>query len=171
MASTFNEDLRLAAQILLVETAQSFVGVHESGSDNHGPEVEKFQAAVDGKAQGEPWCLCFVMYCVAHVEAALPIKSRLFRTEHCLTAWNRTPEDLRVPDAERGAIVLWQRQSSFAGHAGIVVGKRSPEVFLTVEGNTTDGKDIEREGDGVFQKYRRLHGNGIFRRLGFIQPF
>lgn len=40
----------------LLEEARRWVGVREKGGNNRGPEVEKFQKAVDGRASGEAWC-------------------------------------------------------------------------------------------------------------------
>ncbi len=47
-----HENLHLS----LVEVATKYIGIKESTNHNDGPEVEMFQKAVDGKAQGESWC-------------------------------------------------------------------------------------------------------------------
>ena len=39
-----------------VDIALKYVGVHEATGHNDGAQVEEFQRAVDGKAQGESWC-------------------------------------------------------------------------------------------------------------------
>lgn len=154
----------------LVQVAESYVGTREVGN-NGGPAVTEFQKAVDGKAEGEPWCMCFVQFCVKETERITGVKSNLFRSEHCLTVWNNTPKTMRRPDPAPGYIVIWRRHGSTLGHTGIVVGIRNREVMITVEGNTTDGQDIEREGDGVFRKPRRIMGNQLFQLVGFLAPF
>jgi hypothetical protein len=40
----------------LIEVATKYIGIKEATNHNDGPEVEMFQKAVDGKANGESWC-------------------------------------------------------------------------------------------------------------------
>ena len=47
-----HENLHLS----LIEVATKYIGIKEATNHNDGPEVEMFQKAVDGKAQGESWC-------------------------------------------------------------------------------------------------------------------
>lgn len=156
---------------LLIEIARRFVGVHEVGGDNKGPDVERFQRAVDGKAVGEPWCMAFVQFCVADVERRTGVKSNLFRSEHCLTVWNHSPVLMRRARPEPGLIVIWNRVGTGLGHTGIISAIKSPEVYASVEGNTSRGFGIEREGDGVFEKLRTFQGTGLFKPVGYLQPF
>ncbi len=159
------------AKSLLISIARSFVGTVEEGGDNMGKMVEEFQKAVDGKACGEPWCMCFVQFCIKQVEQTMALRSNIYRSESCLETWEKSPPLLRRTKPEPGAIAIFNRFGTRLGHTGIVTSVRSPEVYATVEGNTTDGKDIEREGDGVFEKYRSIRPTGVFRTLGWIQPF
>lgn len=156
---------------MLVDVAHRFVGIQEQGGDNKGPEVERFQRAVDGKAAGEPWCMAFVQFCVAEVEARTGVKSNLFRSEHCMTVWNKSPQLMRRKRPEPGLIVIWSRVNTAFGHTGIVTRQKSPEVYETIEGNTSKGFGIEREGDGVFVKLRTINGTQLFRPVGYLQPF
>lgn len=155
----------------LVDVARRFIGVHEEGGDNHGPMVERFQKEVDGKAQGEPWCMCFVQYCVAQVGRETGVWSNLYRGESCLQVWERSPIFMRRMKPEPGMIIIWKRAGKLEGHAGVVVGIVSPTVFQTVEGNTTRGFGIEREGEGVYLKERTISGTQLFLPVGFLQPF
>lgn len=156
----------------LVEIAKSFVGTQEQGV-NAGPVVQQFQKAVDGKALGEAWCMCFVQFCIKQVEKEFGIKSMIYKSEHCLTVWNSTLAGVRRMVPEPGRIMIMQRRQKAAGHAGIVSELRSPpaQEFYTIEGNTTSGKGIEREGDGVFEKRRLPDGNNLFIIRGFLQAF
>lgn len=159
------------AQRALVETVRMFIGVHEEGN-NHGAAVERFQKAVDGKALGEPWCMCFVQFCVKEVEQRMAVRSNIFRSESCIETWNKSPILMRRTKPEPGSIAIWRRSGTVCfGHTGIVVSISTPEVYQTVEGNTSRGHGIEREGDGVYLKERSVRGTNLFLPLGFIQPF
>jgi uncharacterized protein (TIGR02594 family) len=166
------EMLRAAANLKVVAQAQKFIGVREKGGPNRGKEVEMFQKAVDGKAEGEPWCMAFVQFCVEQVEAATGFDSQLFRTEHCLTTWLKTPVGLRTMKPEPGCIVLWQHGRTSNGHTGIVTKVLSDKAAIrTVEGNTGSGSAVVREGDGVYERERSMNGSGDMHILGYIKPF
>ena len=165
----------------LVEVASKYVGVKEIG-DNRGEMVEKFQKAVDGKAQGESWCLSYVFYCIKEVDSAFDelamqtLKERhtLFETEHCITLWDKN-KDKRIDKPFPGCLIVWQfykdNKPTSLGHVGIVkevVG----EKVKTIEGNTSSSESVDREGGGVFEKLRRIKvDEGPMRVLGFINPW
>lgn len=154
----------------IVLEAKKWIGVKERGA-NSGPEVERFQRSVDGVAQGEPWCMAFVQYCISQVEWRDRVDSPVFKSEHCLTVWNRSPEVLRMKHPAPGAIVIWQHGSSSRGHTGIVSRVIDTNWFETIEGNTSGRPGIDREGDGVFEKARTVGGAGDMRVVGFLRPF
>lgn len=154
----------------LVDEAKSYIGVTESGGDNHGKDVENFQRAVDGKAQGESWCMAFVQFCIRRV-----IDKTMFpATEHCLTAWNKANPNAKYAldsqDVRPGFVVIWRHGLSMNGHTGIVTAV-SKDSFETVEGNTSMGSGIERNGDGVYARSRSRFCTGTMKVVGFIDPF
>ncbi|MBD2102194.1 CHAP domain-containing protein [Leptolyngbya sp. FACHB-261] len=155
----------------LVAVATSYVGVEERGP-NRGKEVEMFQKAVDGKAQGEPWCMGFVQFCIKTVEASTRSQSKIFRSEHCLTVWEKSPKDLRLARPEPGCLIIWRHGNSSKGHVGFVEKvKADGKNFTTVEGNTGGGSGVEREGDGVYRKSRDIDGAGSMKVAGFLRVF
>lgn len=161
----------------LVAEATKWIGVRETPK-NRGPEVESFQRAVDGKAQGEPWCMAFVMYCLKAADAAVTGPSfRLFETEHVMTCWNRSPMEMRIQslDVKPGDLMLWQHykngKPTNSGHVGVVVGVQGPGTIETIEGNTSDGSGVVREGDGVFRRVRHVTASGTMRLKGFLRPW
>lgn len=154
----------------LVAEASKWIGVKET-APNAGPEVEMFQRTVDGKAQKESWCMCFVQYCLHQVETQLGIRSNVFNSEHCLTVFHKTALDLYRPRPESGFIVIWQHGQTAAGHTGIVTRVINDVQFETIEGNTSDSSSVERNGDGVYKKVRLLHPTGEMRIVGFLDPF
>jgi uncharacterized protein (TIGR02594 family) len=156
---------------LLIKEASKWVGVHEKGGNNKGAEVELFQKAVDGKASGEAWCMAFMQFCIKQVEASEGINSKIFRSEHCMTVWNNSPEAIKTHTPEVGCIIIWRHGQTSNGHTGIITGIDVDGDFLTIEGNTADSSSIIRDGDGVFSRVRSKNGSGEMKIVGFIKPF
>lgn len=154
----------------LVEVAGWYVGVRETGP-NAGTNVEEFQKAVDGKAQGESWCCCFVMFCVQTVCKELGITQSIFSTEHCMTAWNKSPKRYLPASAEvkPGFIVIWKHEGTTNGHTGIVTAVDGDNIH-TIEGNTSDGTAVNPDGDGVYARIRNRYKSGNMVVQGFIDP-
>lgn len=166
---------------MLLAEADKWVGVSEKGGDNKGPEVEMFQKAVDGKAQGEPWCLAFVQYCVKKVDARFEAENGgpnppdvLAQTEHVKTLWINTPKEARLADPISGCLVIWEHWDAKGptgrGHVGIV-DQINDKTMTTFEGNTGPGTEVEREGDGVYKKTRSRKPIGSMRIVGFLVPW
>lgn len=156
----------------LVEIAKKYIGVKEFGGDNKGKQVEEFQKAVDGKAQGEAWCMAFVQFCIKAVEKEGQglIPSEIFRSEHCMTVWNKTPKELRLKEPQVGCLVIWQFANGASGHVGIVTEVTSTGIN-TIEGNTGNGAGIVREGDGVYARKRTKTGSSSMKVVGFLKVF
>ncbi|MEP0903679.1 alpha/beta fold hydrolase [Nodosilinea sp. FACHB-13] len=154
----------------LIGVAQSYIGVREQGY-NSGAQVEAFQRAVDGVAQNEAWCMSFAQYCIKAVEKAAQADSPIVQSEHCLTVWKNSPDNLRSSTPKPGSLVIWQHGNSSSGHVGIVESVNADGTFITVEGNTNDGSGVTREGIGVFRRQRDLNGSGEMRVVGFLNVF
>ena len=149
-------DMRKVAVDVLIYEAERWVGAKEEGT-NQGQIVQYFQKAVDGEADGESWCMCFCQFVFKSTRFILeridptftPLS--LFATEHCMTLWKNTPEAQRLSKPEKGCLVIWQHYDSSNrpttnGHCGIVVDVDSKGNLITVEGNTSSGKNIDRDG-------------------------
>ncbi len=154
----------------VLDYAMRFVGVHEKGGNNKGPEIEQFQRAVDGYAGGEPWCAAFVQYCIKEIEDRNGATSKVFKSEHCLTIWNRTPKSQRLTTPEPGCLVIWRNGKTAQGHVGFVVGLEG-KVLLTIEGNTSDGSGVSRDGDGVYKRLRSINSVGSLSIVGYLRVF
>ena len=155
----------------LIEQATKWIGVKEATNHNDGPEVEMFQKAVDGKAQGESWCMAFVQFCLQQVEQIENIRTNMFSAEHCLTVWNKTHKEMHREAPEPGFVAIWQHGDTTQGHTGIVTEVLEGGKFGTIEGNTGDGSGVVRDGDGVYRRTRSINGAGSMKVLGFIDPF
>lgn len=156
----------------LIREAEKWIGTSEKGGNNKGPEVERFQKAVDGKAVGEPWCACFVQFCVKEVTSRLQPTVVMASSEHCMTIWTRTSGVHRYKSPRPGYIVIWNYEGTANGHIGIVTRVIDEFTIETIEGNTAPSDNtIEREGDGVYRKIRSTKQIGKMRLVGFIAPF
>lgn len=161
-------------QRALTDLAMSQVGVHETG-DNSGPVVEMYQAVL-GKPHKEPWCVAFVQWCVAEIDKRFGAHTLLYATESSQELWQLTPKVAQVLRPEAGCIAVWTKyageQPTQYGHCGIVREVLDHDWFLSVEGNTSAGPGIQREGDGVYAKRRRIaQATGPLRIAGFLLPW
>lgn len=158
----------------LIEEASRYIGVIEEGGDNRGPDVEMFQRAVDGRAQGEAWCMSALQFWLMETERQFDITSGVFPSEHCLTVWNRTPVSRRFKHPQKGDIIIYQYfkndRPTSSGHTGLVKEVLGSSI-ITVEGNTGPGTGVEREGDGVYEKKRSIFGSSSMKIVGYIRPF
>lgn len=168
---------------MLVAEAKRWVGIKEQGGDNSGQMVERFQRAVDGKAHGEPWCMSFAQFCIIAVDYLcgkmgipdLVLASGVYKTEHCLTLWNKTPNVHRITNPEVGCLVIYQYYDrrgnpTSSGHVEIVTKIINLKSFISIGGNTGGPPgEVVREGDGVFQKTRSIRGAGRMKVKGFVR--
>ena len=165
----------MTKQEKLIEIAKTYVGTKEEGGDNKGPQVEEFQRAI-GKAEGEPWCVSFIQYCVKKVDAEMGgEENKLPQTEHVMTLW-RDGANLRIEKPEAGCVMLWEHykdgKRTGLGHAGVVTKvSKDGKTVDTVEGNTSDGSGIDRNGDGCYARQRPTvsGANSTMKVLGWMR--
>jgi hypothetical protein len=154
----------------MLDLARFHIGVLEAGGANRGPMVEAFQKAVDGKAQGEPWCMAFMQFLVKKTIEVHGDYSRVFQSESCMAVWLNTGHGQRVAVPVPGLLVLWQHGVTPLGHVGII-SEVQGSTMKTVEGNTSQGLGVIREGDGVYMRERPFSDVGNMRLLGFLRVF
>ena len=105
----------------LVKESEKYLHVREKGGANKGPDVERFQRAVDGVAQGEPWCMAFMQYCLKEIESKYKVKSTVFRSEGCTTTYDKTVASLKSKkEGNVGDWIVWNYSGSWKGHVGII---------------------------------------------------
>lgn len=162
------------ARTLMLEAAKVCVGIREKTGKNDGPMVKLIQETI-GDANGEAWCMAFIMTCIAYAEKKTGVKSPIVASEHCMTTWNTTPKKQRVKyHPLAGAIAIWQHGTSQSGHTGFVI-SCDDKIFQAVEGNTNSGEDpkgeVVREGGGVYFTKRNKVKTGNMKVVGFLKPF
>lgn len=161
----------------LIEVASSYVGTKEEGGDNKGPQVEEFQQTLGNPAVGQSWCADFIHYCAKKVDAELGGDEYvLYKSQLVLDIWNKTDAKFRLAKPEPGCAMLWEHlkdgKRTGLGHAGIVTSvSRDGSSVMTVEGNTSDGSGINRNGDGCYARQRPTvsSANTTMRVLGWIK--
>jgi hypothetical protein len=161
----------------LLNLASVYVGVKESGP-NRGELVEEFQKAVDGVAQGEPWCAAFVCWLIKRVEDIYSIKSQFAFSEAVWEIWKRNKAKKVILVPKPGCFVCFARPGG--GHIEVVekversVPMKGAFVLHTIGGNTSSGEaGSQADGDGVYRRTRVIIDGklGSFSLLGFIDPW
>ena len=156
---------------MLLAEATKWIGTKET-SPNGGKTVEMFQSVI-GIAQGESWCFSFVQYCLKEVDKKCGSQTWVPQTEHVMTGWDRSRGAAKLPLPEPGCLVVWQKHDSrgkptISGHIGIVVSVNKGSI-VTIEGNTSDGVTVNRDGDGVYKRTRTLTPTGSLIIKGFLR--
>lgn len=152
------------------DTAWAYVGTQETGR-NCGPEVRAFLAAT-GLGCGYPWCAAFVSYALTKAGADRP-KTRSAATRHFIQRGSiqarRVLRGEHTPTA--GTLIVWRKGNTPYGHIGIVMGWDG-RCGSTVEGNTSAGRSgHQRDGDGVWFRWRCIHPGSYFRITHFTPVF
>jgi len=148
-----------------LEVAKSFLWVREKTGHNDGKEVEGFLHNV-GLTKGFAWCMAFVYSNFLSAAQTLGLANPVPMTAGVLDCWNRVPARLKVKDPQKGDQFIMDFGSG-RGHTGHVTDVINGYVH-TIEGNTGEdpvlGSNSDREGDGVYERSRKL---GVFK--GFIR--
>lgn len=150
----------------VVTVAKGYIGVTETGS-NRGKEVEFFQKNV-GIPPGSSWCAAFVSTVLDIAEVIIPdIRSGVaqkFITRNSISAKHVAKGYETV---EPGWLVIWKRGNTWKGHIGINK-QWDRQGGTVIEGNTSSNiAGSQFNGDGVYEKYRKIYPNKYFRITHF----
>lgn len=170
-------------QAALVRVARNMVGVNASNTEI----VNRMRRATDNKAEGEPWCACFVQWAVREVDAialelGAPVNAdgaqRLPPTESTQQLWASSLLTMRSANPTPGTIAVWRLDKDHSrGHCGIVVGTGTNGEVVTVEGNTSmagasgGNSEAERNGNGIWVKRRAAGVIPGFTLLGYLRSW
>jgi hypothetical protein len=167
---------------LLMHEARRWVGVEEQGGNNRGQLVEIFQSSM-GRAAQEPWCMAFAQWCLAAVDGVVDdvlagvlgqssSHTQLIKSELCLAVWDKAPPESKSALPLPGYLVIWRHGVTTAGHTGIVTHvSTTGDSFETIEGNTSSGIGVSRDGDGIYARTRSMSGAGEMKVAGFLNPW
>ena len=139
------------------------IGVREKTNNNDGELVELIQK-IAGGVKGHPWCMYFVMVCVAYAESKTGKKSKIYNSGSCASVRkNSAGLAIDYKNSKAGDIWIWRYPSTGNGHTGVFGGWLSKYKAATLkEGNTTSGKigdKIVREGGGAYTTEREVITN------------
>jgi hypothetical protein len=165
---------RKDARLLFRLAAEACVGITEASGRNDGKMVRLIQETI-GSAVNEPWCMALVQTALAYAEKKCSVKSPIVHTEHCVTAWSKTPTAQRVKTVPApGAIAIWQDTGKMSGHTEIVISVDG-DSFAAVGGNTSGttkpGEAVNRDGNACVYTVRSMKSSKKRKLLGFLKPF
>lgn len=151
---------------LIIRAARTLVGTTEASAM---PIVDLIRSTI-AHPWGEAWCMDFVQTCIAYAEAVDTRQSDIVSSESVLDTWARSKLYSSTLVPKPGDVIIWQLGQSGEGHCGIITGMDSL-CYDTIEGNTSDTADIDRNGRGVFAKRRAKGGTKTFTEVGFLRVF
>ena len=165
----------MSISLAALEIAVAFIGVHEEGGQNRGPEVDQFLAAV-GLDPGNSWCAAFLYFCFRQAIQRRPVNlapgadyfpppNPCPRTGSVLRLWKLSDVAWRDSNPAPGAVYILDHGKGL-GHAGIVETADSTGVLTEISGNTN--ATGSRNGDSVWRHNgppEVSHGGTL---LGFI---
>ena len=156
-----------------VEVARRYAGIREFSPNrfDHDDEIWSSTSYPDGGKNREPYCAAFVCHVVATADSE-SADLEFYNRPKCAAVrdwkdWARKPMngveiiEPGTKDPQPGDIVNFLPHIS---HIGIVTGfDAARNIVHTIEANTNDAGG--REGDGIYEKERRMSICGEFYRL------
>lgn len=164
---------------LLLLLADLLVGVEETGGNNRGRMISRFQASV-GLQQGEPYCAAGIVFLLDEVDAFGARHNDFNRHVIPRTGWSigmfhACPQRARLQHPLPGAIMFWEHRdpagkAAGKGHVGLVESvEPEKNQVTTIEFNTNESGS--REGGGVYRKHRNMVRDGDLWVLGWVSPW
>jgi hypothetical protein len=144
---------------VVVDSARKYIGVREK-PDNRSADIDRWNRYV-GNPLGSPYCAAFASSMIKqpHIKSGAAVR---LITKNAI----KSDDVLKGVKVEPGWVVIWRKGNSFNGHAGIVV-QWDRKSGTTIEGNTSAGKGSQSNGDGVFERQRKIEPFNYFRITHF----
>lgn len=152
----------------LIDSAKKWQHIKETDGKNRQKDIDAWNKAMKVPL-GSPWCMSFVQSRIKDIESRYGVASRVFKSAHCLTVWNQSPQNLKDSIPNEGDLIIWNKPGTTNGHVGIVTKVLGNGYVETIEGNTSSGSLVERNGDGVYIKKRHINGDGHFKVKGYLK--
>ncbi len=147
------------------ELAQNYIGLTEKTGKNDGEHIERMLLRYGGK-KGMNYCSAFVGEVLDSASVDEPARqgkrtllARSWVRKNSIRARDVLLGRKTVPD---GAIVVWEKGETIWGHCGFVK-KWDGAGGVTIEANTTSGDGNQRNGDGIYERRRRIVPTAYFR--------
>lgn len=150
---------------LALRVAKTQVGTKEHPPNtNRGPKVDQYEAVCG--IQGQPWCACFVTWCLRQVDWKERGWNQAYVPSWVATA-HAAQHGLRTigsGSVKAGDIVCFDwEDNGVADHIGFCAGPVKAGSFPTIEGNTSAGNNSN--GGEVQERSRRLADVACFIRV------
>jgi hypothetical protein len=149
-----------------LEIARSYLGVHEEGGNNRGPQVSLFLASV-GLDPGNPWCAAFLHFCFRQASGRLGLENPFPKTGSSLKVWVNADALCQDTNPQVGAVYVL-RHTATTGHVGIVETLDDIGCGDEISGNTN--ATGSREGNCVYRHHGEpslVHGGELLGYLVF----
>lgn len=160
----------------IIEIAANEIGYLEKNSKNSlesktanagNKNYTKYWEDIYPSFQGQPWCLCFVIWCFVKAYGASEAKKLLnmpaytFYTPTAAQWFKNNKQWCRTPQI--GDIIFFKNSTRIC-HVGLVYKVDNAKVY-TIEGNTNGGSTLEANGGAVAKKsyslsYGKIAGYG-----------
>jgi len=152
-----------------IREAKQYLLVREKTGNNDGKYIEQWQAFV-GIPVGSPYCAAFVSYILNKAKVIYPkIKSAVatrFITEESINADDVYDGRVEIDD---NYLAIWRNGKTWKGHIGFVYSWHKQEGYV-IEANTSSGyTGSQRDGQGVFIRFRKLSPSKYFRIVSFTK--
>lgn len=158
--------LAIAAEEVGYLEKRSNASLYDKTANAGSANYTKYWAEIKPDYQGQPWCACFVTWCLVQAFGKDKAAELLghYPYVYCPTGLAKAKAQGRwaqVPSL--GAVVIFGNAAGTASHTGLVYDYDNIYVY-TIEGNTSAGSTVIANGGAVCRKsYRRDHG----RILGY----
>jgi hypothetical protein len=142
-----------------VDSARKYLYVREK-TENRSPEIDEWNRYVKNRV-GSSYCAAFVSAMIQSPNLKSGSAIRLIKKNSI-----KSDDVLKGSIINSGWIVIWRKGNSINGHAGIVV-SWNKKNGITIEGNTSAGKGNQSNGNGVFERQRKIEPFNYFRITHF----
>jgi cell wall-associated NlpC family hydrolase len=130
-----------------VRWAVSQAGLHERGTSNRGPQIDRWERAM-GIRIGQPWCGALVHQ--AFLRAGIRLSARLIdpdRSYRDAQAHRRGLRAIPIRSVRRGDLLFFAfRPGLLASHFALVRGRPRNGKAATVEGNVSHAVRLQVRG-------------------------
>lgn len=168
-----------------IHELQRYLGSSDYDAAYLGHLTGRFRKPMNRKSRAEARSLAEIFLCIDNVDElgdfigkALSIRrSKLYRTDHVLTCWSKTPQTQRLSEPEPGCLIIYAhyRDNTMTGSADVEgvldVLKDTHEVWCVGFGSAAALGVIEQVGqrDATVNKRNYLLNTGPLRVHGFLK--
>jgi len=152
-----------------IEEASKYLFVTEKTGHNDGAIIYTWQSFV-GVPSGSSYCAAFVSYIISIAKAVYP------KIKTALAVNFITKESIKAEDVYNGKskidnsyIAIWRNGKTWKGHVGFVYAWNNKSGYVIEANTSSDYAGVQREGEGVYLKHRKIEPYKYFRIVAFTK--